>query len=54
MDLYKIKKLISKLKLYIEKIDYYINGCMLYYKDDTSLGEYKFYNAPWYKPMPER
>ncbi|PKU63664.1 hypothetical protein MA16_Dca016030 [Dendrobium catenatum] len=35
-DLYRIKKLVSKLGITATKINCCINGCMLYYKDDAA------------------
>ncbi|PKU60458.1 hypothetical protein MA16_Dca024891 [Dendrobium catenatum] len=50
LDLYKMKKLASKLGLTTTKIDYYINGCMLYYKDDVAEVFCRTCNAPRFKP----
>ncbi|CAH9072041.1 unnamed protein product [Cuscuta europaea] len=41
-NFYQAEKLISKLGLGHDKIDCCINGCMLYYKSDIGLQEYKF------------
>ena len=42
--------LISKLALNEVKIDYYLNGCMLYYKDNVILTYCKFYVELRFKP----
>ncbi|PKU80182.1 hypothetical protein MA16_Dca011927 [Dendrobium catenatum] len=49
LDLYRTKKLVSKLGLNATKIDCYINGCMLYYKDDATEVFYRTCNAPEFK-----
>ncbi|XP_009611817.2 uncharacterized protein [Nicotiana tomentosiformis] len=48
-DFYTAKKLVSKLGLSSERIHCCENGCMLFYKYDASLENYKFYNKPRYK-----
>ncbi|XP_016515558.1 uncharacterized protein LOC107832247 [Nicotiana tabacum] len=48
-DFYTAKKLVFKLGLSSERIHYYENGCMLFYKDDASLDNCKFCNKPHYK-----
>jgi len=49
-DYYKTLKLVSKLGLSAIKIDYCIDGCMLFYLDeDKQLTEYKFCHKPHYK-----
>ena len=45
------KKLVSKLDLTAQKIDYYINDCMLYYKNNEGETECHFYGAPRFKPQ---
>ncbi|PKU64714.1 hypothetical protein MA16_Dca026668 [Dendrobium catenatum] len=49
-DLYRTKKLVSKLGLTATKIDCCINGCMLYYKDDAAELFFRTCNAPRFKP----
>ncbi|PKU71582.1 hypothetical protein MA16_Dca004424 [Dendrobium catenatum] len=49
-DLYRTKKLVSKLGLTATKIDCCINGCMLYYKDDAAKVICRTCNAPRFKP----
>ncbi|PKU79447.1 hypothetical protein MA16_Dca000792 [Dendrobium catenatum] len=49
-DLYRTKKLVSKLGLSATKIDCSINGCMLYYKDDAAKVIFHTCNAPRFKP----
>lgn len=41
-DLYQTKKLVAKLGLKYNKIDYCVNGCMLYYKANDSAIQCKF------------
>ncbi|PKU64162.1 hypothetical protein MA16_Dca026987 [Dendrobium catenatum] len=48
-DLYRTKKLVSKLGLTASKIDCCINGCMLYYKDDATEVIFRTCNAPRFK-----
>ncbi|KAI0504324.1 hypothetical protein KFK09_015276 [Dendrobium nobile] len=48
-DLYRTKKLVSKLGLTATKIDCCINGCMLYYKDDAAEVTCHICNAPRFK-----
>ncbi|RDY00010.1 hypothetical protein CR513_16860, partial [Mucuna pruriens] len=43
------KKLVAGLGLLRIKIDYCIDGCMLYYKDDSTLRQCKFCEKPRYK-----
>nr|KYP63744.1 hypothetical protein KK1_018326 [Cajanus cajan] len=43
------KKLVVGLGLSSKKIDCCINGCLLYYKDDSTLKECKFCEEPRYK-----
>ncbi|XP_019240729.1 PREDICTED: uncharacterized protein LOC109220717 [Nicotiana attenuata] len=50
-DFYTAKKLVSKLGLSSERIDYCEKGCMLFYKDDTSLENCKFCNQPRFKEI---
>ncbi|XP_075091894.1 uncharacterized protein LOC107830110 [Nicotiana tabacum] len=50
-DFYTAKKLVSKLGLSSERIDCCEKGCMLFYKDDASLKNYKFCNQPHYKEV---
>ena len=45
-DFYQAKRLISKIGLNEVKIDCCLNGCMLYYKDDTTLTHCKFCKEP--------
>ena len=42
--------LVSKLRLHEVKINYCLNGCMLYYKDNAALTHYKFCGEPRFKP----
>ncbi|PKU84169.1 hypothetical protein MA16_Dca002681 [Dendrobium catenatum] len=49
-NLYRMKKLVSKLGLTTTKIDCCINGCMLYYKDDAAKVYCCTCNAPRFKP----
>ena len=49
-DFYHAKKLISKLGLKEEKIDYCLKGCILYNKDDFVLTYCKFSEEPRFKP----
>ena len=49
-DFYQAKRLVSKLGLNEVKIDYCLNGCMLYYKDDVILNHCKFCREPRFKP----
>ena len=46
-------KLVSKLGLKEEKIDYCVKRCMLYYKDDVALTHYKFYEESRFKTKRE-
>ncbi|KAI0494048.1 hypothetical protein KFK09_024179 [Dendrobium nobile] len=48
-DLYRTKKLVSKLGLTATKIDCCINGCMFYYKDDAAEVICRSCNAPRFK-----
>ena len=48
-DFYRTKKLVSKLGLTAEKIDCCINGCMLYYDEQSEDKQYKFCRAGRYK-----
>ena len=41
-DFYQVKRLVSKLGLKEEKIDYCLKRYMLFYKDDATLTHYKF------------
>nr|XP_016446420.1 PREDICTED: uncharacterized protein LOC107771546 [Nicotiana tabacum] len=50
-DFYTAKKLVSKLGLSSERIDCCEKGCMLFYKDDTSLENCKFCNQPRFKEV---
>lgn len=45
------KKLVVKLGMKEEKVDCYLKGCMLYYKDDTALTYCKFCEEPNFKSM---
>ncbi|PKU63175.1 hypothetical protein MA16_Dca025170 [Dendrobium catenatum] len=49
-DLYRTKKLVSKLGLTYTKIDCCVNGCMLYFKEDIAEIICRHYNAPRFKP----
>ena len=49
-DFYRTKKLVSKLGLTAEKIDCCINGCMLYYGEQSEDKQCKFCGAGRYKP----
>ncbi|PKU74136.1 hypothetical protein MA16_Dca020112 [Dendrobium catenatum] len=49
-DLYRTKKLVSKLGLTATKIGCCINGCMLYYKDEAAEVICRTCNAPRFKP----
>ena len=46
---YRTKKLVSKLSLTTQKIDYCINSCMLYYGENKEDKEYKFCGTTHYK-----
>lgn len=48
-NFYRAKKLVSKLGMESKKLDYFINGCMLYYKDELMKKECRFCYAPRYK-----
>ena len=48
-DFYQAKRLVSKLWLHEVKIDFCLNGCILYYKDDIALTYCKFYGKPRFK-----
>ena len=48
-DFYQAKRLVSKLGLNEVKIDYCLNGCMLYYKHDVALTLCKFCEEPRFK-----
>ena len=48
-DFYQVKKLVSKIGLKEEKIDYCLKWCMLYYKDDDALTPCKIYEEPRFK-----
>nr|XP_033517647.1 uncharacterized protein LOC104118015 [Nicotiana tomentosiformis] len=50
-DFYTTKKLVSKLGLSSERVDYCEKCCMLFYKDDAALENYKFCNQPRYKEV---
>ena len=43
------KSLVSKLGLEAKRIDYCVDGCMLYYDNDVALTECKFCNKPRYR-----
>ena len=45
---YDAKRLVSKLGLEAKRIDYCVDGCMLYYDNDVALTECKFCNKPRY------
>jgi len=45
----EVKKIVEKLGLTAEKIDYCPNGSMLYYKDDLGLRDCKFCHQLRYK-----
>ncbi|CAK8537482.1 unnamed protein product [Lathyrus sativus] len=47
---YQVKKLVSMLGLKSQKIDYCVNGCMLYYKDTIADRECRFCHEPRYVP----
>ncbi|PKU62039.1 hypothetical protein MA16_Dca012148 [Dendrobium catenatum] len=49
-DLYRTKKLVSKLGLTYTKIDCCVNGCMLYFKEDIAETVCRHCNAPRFKP----
>ncbi|PKU66519.1 hypothetical protein MA16_Dca006847 [Dendrobium catenatum] len=49
-DLYRTKKLVSKLGLTATKIDCCINRYMLYYKDNAAEVICRTCNAPQFKP----
>ena len=51
IDLYRTKKLVSKLGLKSEKIDCCINDCMLFYKDFSEDLECKYCGASRFKPL---
>ncbi|XP_070034605.1 uncharacterized protein [Nicotiana tomentosiformis] len=53
-DLYKVKRLVSKLGLSSMKIDCCEDGCMLYYKGDTDLESYKFCEKSRFKRLSSR
>ncbi|PKU80178.1 hypothetical protein MA16_Dca027733 [Dendrobium catenatum] len=53
-DLYRTKKLVSKLGLTAAKIDCCINGCILYYKDDAVEVYCRTCNAHRFKPKSGR
>ena len=46
---YSTKKLMQGLGLPVEKIHYWINGCMIYWGEDSELISCKFCNHPRYK-----
>src|SRR5436190_22392671 len=48
-NFYEAKKLVSKLGLISQKIDCCINGCLLYYKENSNLRECKFCGYARYK-----
>nr|XP_033512729.1 uncharacterized protein LOC117277418 [Nicotiana tomentosiformis] len=50
-DFYTTKKLVFKLGLSSERIDYCEKGCILFYKDDAALENSKFYNQTRYKEV---
>ena len=50
-DFYHTKKLVSQLELGYQKIDYYSNRCILYYKDYESEMSCKFCGHPRFKPV---
>ncbi|KAL0387723.1 UNVERIFIED_CONTAM: hypothetical protein Sradi_2654100 [Sesamum radiatum] len=54
LDYYSTKKLIKDLSLHVEKIDACKNGCMLYWKIDIDLDNYKFCRAVRYNPTLEQ
>ncbi|KAH1253813.1 hypothetical protein GmHk_04G010384 [Glycine max] len=45
---FDVKRLVSKLGLEAKRIDYCVDGCMLYYDNDVALTECKFCNKPRY------
>jgi hypothetical protein len=47
---YQATKLVSKLGLKARKIDCCVNGCMLYYKEDSTLTECRICRAARYVP----
>ena len=47
---YKVKTLMSAFGLPYQKIDTCIKGCMLYWKDDINLRNYKICYEERYKP----
>jgi hypothetical protein len=47
---YKVKTLMSAFRLPYQKIDICIICCMLYWKDDINLRNYKICNEERYKP----
>ena len=49
-DFYQVKSLVSKLGLNEIKIDCYLKGHILYYKNDAALTHYKFYREHKFKP----
>ncbi|XP_059302223.1 uncharacterized protein LOC132054190 [Lycium ferocissimum] len=53
-DYYKAKKLVSKLGLSSIKIDCCEKGCMLYYRDDADLENYKVCGISRFKNLPMR
>ncbi|XP_019255192.1 PREDICTED: uncharacterized protein LOC109233784 [Nicotiana attenuata] len=50
-DFYTAKKVVSKLGLSSERIDYCEKGCMLFYKEDSASENCEFCNQPRYKEV---
>ena len=50
-NFYDAKKLVSKLGLEAKRIDYCVDGCMLYYNNDGVLTECKFCNKRRYREI---
>ena len=51
---YEVKKLMSYFGLSYQKIDTCVKGCMLYWKEDSSLRKCKFCNQERYKPRKKK
>lgn len=43
---YSTKKLMRGLGMPVEKIDYCKNGCMIYWREDSELENFKFFSQP--------
>ena len=51
-NFYYAKRLVSKLGLMYDRIYCCVNGCMLFYKTDSELENFKFYGHAHYKRTP--